>query len=241
MTTGKVSGFTVIELMLFLGVTGALFASLMIGVNSSISQQRYRDSVMSLSSFMQNQYNEVLNTRNERGDDWKCAGDGSVAQDPTGGSARGTSDCVILGRAIQVVDGGSAIRSVGVIGKEPSSQDSTGDIAALIAYKPKLAPYDDVTDSLEWGSHLVATNKQPSEASILILRSPMTGLLRIFTSQSPLPADITSVITPAAAETVLKNCVRGDSGLLPIQSVTIDPRISGLEGVTVNGVDPACD
>lgn len=42
MITSKERGFTVIELMLFLGVTGALFAALMFGVNASVNQQRYQ-------------------------------------------------------------------------------------------------------------------------------------------------------------------------------------------------------
>ena len=62
MAREREGGFTVIELMLFLGITGALFAALMVGVSSNIIQQQYKDTVSTYANFLQNQYSEVLNT-----------------------------------------------------------------------------------------------------------------------------------------------------------------------------------
>lgn len=241
MTTVSVQGFTVIELMLFLGVTGALFAALMFGVNSNITQQRYRDSVVSLSTMLQGQYSEVSHTRNERDQTWRCAADGTVVMAPVNGEPRGTTDCVILGRAIEIQNNGTTVKTSSVIGREPAQEPTTSDIATLLAYHPKVTSFDTQERPLDWGTALYTTTHQPSMASVLVLRSPSSGLIRVFTSPSPLPADISSLISPTAATEVIKNCVRGERGSLPIQSISINPRIAGPNGVTVNQMDEACE
>ena len=238
--SGFASGFTVIELMLFLGITGALFAALMIGVNTNITQQRYREGVQSYGALLQDQYSEVTNTRNERNDQWKCT-DSTVVQQPVNGDPRGTTQCVILGRAIQIQNNGSVIKTTPVIGMESGLQNVPSDLELLVSYQPKLADVFDVTTTqLDWETSLDTTDKQPSTASFLILRSPSSGLLRVFTSPNPLPADLSTMITAAAVTTVVKNCVKGPSGLLPIQSVSVDPRVAGPDGIVIKEVDDAC-
>lgn len=240
MTDVKERGFTIIELMLFLAISGALFAALMTGVNGNITQQRYRESVVGYKTVLQNQYSEVLNTQNDRDNNWVCGADGTVSQQQNGGDPRGTTDCVILGRVVTIEDNGTKINSSSVIGVAPAQEAAGGDISTLLSYNPKVAPFDEESDSLDWGSSLQTSNHLASTASILILRSPASGLLRIFTSPNPLPNDISSIISAGSGSTPLTNCVNGDSGLLPHQSVSIDPRIAGLSGVIVNGSDPTC-
>jgi len=89
-------GFTIIETMLFLGITGLLIVGILAGTGNSISIQRYRDSVTSLQSMLQMQYSNVENVSNN-----------SVAAKSCGAktSPRGQSDCVILGRFISTTDG----------------------------------------------------------------------------------------------------------------------------------------
>ncbi len=240
MTTVIERGFTVIELMLFLAVSGALFAALMIGVNNNISQQRYRESVTSYSALLQGQYSDVANTRNARDNDWQCADDGTISEESENGQPRGTTDCVILGRAVQIEDNGTTVVTSSVVGREPVQNDTTSDIETLKAYHPKVTSFDSRTNSIEWGSTLFTKEHKASTASFLILRSPVSGLIRVFASPDPLPADISSVINSDTASIKLMNCVRGDSGSLPTQSVSVNPRIASLDGVTVNEADPAC-
>ena len=54
-------GFTLVEVALFLAITGALFAGIIIGTQNSIWQQRYNDSVQSFANFLRNIYSEVSN------------------------------------------------------------------------------------------------------------------------------------------------------------------------------------
>lgn len=54
------SGFTIIEVMLVLGLTGMLLIGLLGGTFSSIAAQRYSDSVRSFAEYLRQEYSEVL-------------------------------------------------------------------------------------------------------------------------------------------------------------------------------------
>ncbi|MBQ3432740.1 hypothetical protein IJG22_00350 [Candidatus Saccharibacteria bacterium] len=56
-------GFTLIEVSIFLAVTGALFVAVTVGVQNSIYQQRYNDTVNGFADFLGNLYSEVLNVQ----------------------------------------------------------------------------------------------------------------------------------------------------------------------------------
>lgn len=58
---GKRKGFTLIEVVLFLGVTAMLFLGVAIGVSNSLFQQQYNDSVFSFLEFMRSVYSKVSN------------------------------------------------------------------------------------------------------------------------------------------------------------------------------------
>src|SRR5665811_997144 len=87
------AGFTIIETMLFLGITALLIMGLLVGIGTSINIQRYRDSVSSLQSVLQQQFSEVSNVSNDSLSN-ACYGDNST------NNPRGQSNCVILGRLI---------------------------------------------------------------------------------------------------------------------------------------------
>lgn len=257
MTSNSGRGFTIIEVMLFLAITGGLFALLMIGVNTSVTQQRYLDSVRGYKALLQNEYAEVLTTRNEGSESQKCRGtDGTVGEGASGVealAARGTSKCVILGRAIQV-DGGNRIFLSSVTGFDPTGTavdtnsngiadakeiDSSDDLTALGLYQPKLSTFDKRTMEVDWGARLVRPGGQDSTAVILVLRSPATGVIKVFSSENSLGNSvnlagmITSDNTTSAA--TVGACIDGDSGLLPKQFVSVDPRIASPDAVKTDG------
>jgi type II secretory pathway pseudopilin PulG len=266
-------GFTVIELMLFLSITGALFIALMFGVNTNITQQRYREGVQSYAALIQDQYSQVANTHNDNNNDWTCAPDGQVKPASNGGTPRGTSQCVLLGKAIQIqepaiIGDGSVINIYNVVGCEPriandipqNSQNGgntggtdgcsnatilttkdTSDISTLVHYNPKVTDFSKLQESMDWGLELKPKDKQALGASFLILRSPASGLIRIFALDNKLPSDLATMITAPTATTVVKNCVAGERGLLPYQSVSVDPKISGPSSVVINENDEACN
>ena len=59
----KKGGFTLIEVSLFLAITGLLFLGVTIGVQNSIFQQRYNDSVQSFVEFLRSAYAKVENVQ----------------------------------------------------------------------------------------------------------------------------------------------------------------------------------
>ncbi len=169
------NGFTIIETMLFLGISGMLIVGILIGTGTSINVQRYHDSVTSFRSFLQQQYSDVSNIRNESTIN-PCYGDG------TQNNPRGQSDCVVLGRYITTTDS-KAFSVKSVIGYIPASSASPkDDIEALIEYRIIISPStsDSASYDLEWGSSIAKLNGDPMLFSMLILRSPVSGITRTF-------------------------------------------------------------
>jgi type II secretory pathway pseudopilin PulG len=256
MITAMQRGFTIIELMLFLAISGALFAALMIGVGDNIVQQQYRESVTSYSTLLQQQYSQAASIQHSVTSDWACSKTGAMTQSPTNDQARGISQCMILGRAIQIAPdghGGTNITTSSVVGVEPSTNDfeDLGDIPALLSYTNlQIASFDVQPTSIDWGSSLVTATSSHLAASglILILRSPSSGLLREFVTGSP-SSDVRLDIDPSYPDTTqpnpnattpLKMCVKGNNFLQPTESVSVDPRVSGPDSITLSGMDTSC-
>lgn len=60
-------GFTIIEVSIFLAVTGLLFIGITVGVQNSIFHQRYNDAVQSFADFLRGVYDGVLNVQGSGG------------------------------------------------------------------------------------------------------------------------------------------------------------------------------
>lgn len=182
----KTDGFTIIEVMLFLAITAFLIMGILIGTGTSINTQRYRDSVSSLQSFFQEQYSEVSNVENDRSDTLSCNGVSNLGQ----------SDCVILGKYIASDSGNSGSLVIkSVIGTIPPSQvvNNNNDVDVLKQYVIKISPVDSEVYDLEWGATLVnkeIDGKQPMYISMLILRSPSSGVIRTFMTSTTDPGQI---------------------------------------------------
>ncbi len=241
MTHNNIRGFTIIELLLFLSISGLLFVALMTGISTSINQQRYRDSVTSVSGLLQQQYSEVANIRNERDDHWSCDASTTV-ENQTGGQARGASQCVVLGRYVRTINNGTQLELGNVIGSEPATMMSTqGDLAALTAYAPKTSPLGQTTSTLEWGATLRDVDGHTANFAILILRSPVSGLVRAFVLPSGLPSVLSEMITQDTASQPFTACVAGDGWSFgPTQAVVISPATAGANGVEVKGDNNEC-
>lgn len=58
-------GFTMIEVAIFLVITGALFVGIAVGTQNSIFQQRYNDAVQNFAEFLRTVYSETTNVQSE--------------------------------------------------------------------------------------------------------------------------------------------------------------------------------
>jgi len=209
------AGFTIIEVMLFLAVTGLLAASILVGSGVAIGQQRYGDSVNSLKSYIQQQYSEVANVANDRDKAWTCNSSAAITQtDPSGGQPRGTSDCVILGRFITIDQTGTQLTTSNVIGfRKAGATDQSSDIAELATnYKLSASPISQETQEVSWSAQVVKPKTAtPMPLSILILRSPLSGTVLTFTTEG-VQTNLSSMIATGNMDKQRDLCVNAPVG-----------------------------
>lgn len=186
MATKKQQGFTIIEVMLFVALTGALLIGLLAGTSVLIQRQRYNDSVNATQAFFQGQYNQVTNVLNDRSGAEVCSGADNFVEPAGGASAEapGTSRCLVLGKAIDVPAPNSQneITSYAVVGSEPTGTidpDITDD-ELLRLYRPSLVRLVGTTTfDIPWGTTVVGFQQEGPERTpvsrLLLLRSPKSG------------------------------------------------------------------
>lgn len=242
MKADNYAGFTIIETMLFLGITGLLIMGVLVGAGTSINIQRYHDSVTSLQSILQRQFSDVANVSNDSAGDLPCSTHGI--------KARGQSDCVLLGKYITTTDS-HTLNIKSVIGYVPDDTSFTGldDVAALQLSAIQISPVSGETYDIEWGSSIVhAGGNVPMQFSMLTLRSPISGVVRTFIDPNVSTVDVAKLITPAALTQSVKVCVDsnglftgGKSAVLvmghaeTINGVTIITRTDGADGIETLG------
>jgi type II secretory pathway pseudopilin PulG len=208
------NGFTFIEVMLFLAVTGLLAMAILAGSGMAINQQRYRDSVNTLKSYIQQQYSEVTSVINSRDENWECNSNGLVTD--TGGpagEARGRSDCVLLGRFITVNETGKQLTASGVSAyRLPGAISASSDLQEITTnYRLAISPIDQEQDEVSWGAQIVKQKTTaPMPLSILIIRSPLSGSIMTFTTEG-VQTNLNAMVTSGNMSVVRNMCVNADA------------------------------
>lgn len=191
----KISGFTVIEIMLFLAITGLMVVGFLFGASRSINNQRYKDSVNTFKSIIQQQYSDVDNTINNHSNFWECSSTGVNELTIETGAPRGQSDCVLLGKLIRTVGtDGKKIKVNDVVGLIPAGP-TTGLDDVTIFKKTNISPLpggygvyssnvNEQEYDISWGASLSKLNGDSLSFSILIVRSPISGAVRTFYSET---------------------------------------------------------
>lgn len=234
MGTRNNHGFSIIEVMLFLAISGALTVAVLVGAGTSISQQRYRDSVNSLSNLLQQQYSEVTTVRNDRDTKWTCDGVAGLVEAPAGGASRGTTDCAVIGKYLSLDDKKVTIQTV--IGKTTALNEGD-DIVALGEANLSLSAIDRQEYVIEWGAAMQRINKTPTATTVLIVRSPTTGSIRTFIDEANGSAQAPALmVTAANLQTGTHICMESD-GLFTGKRFDIEliANASGPTGVKMNG------
>ena len=180
----KLKGFTLIEVTLFLAITALLFIGIAMGMQNSVSQQRYNDSTQNFLEFMRSIYSKVSNpqTVGDGNSDEAIYGKLVVFGEETdidGSAVSGTPVFVydVIGRADTVV-GSLGTGSVKVLLErlnarvvrvtEWNSDKSVkkAELAAPEKYTPR------------WGAAIDGTgNGTPFAGSILVVRHPRSGTI----------------------------------------------------------------
>lgn len=177
-------GFTIIEVILFLGISGLLTISLLIGISTAIQRQQYKDSVQSFANYLRGQYSAVINVQNDR-QTGKCP---ISSADVGAETNRGQSSCVIVGRYISTV------------GAENNTDGREYSSRPVYAYKVRsdwIYKTGDATEyTVDWGTKTKFSNQAKNSAHIAILmyRHPETGQLIIRTNSGRYGSDVTNFI-----------------------------------------------
>lgn len=184
-------GFTLIEVTLFLAITGLLFLGVTIGVQNSIFQQRYNDSVQSFVDFLRSSYAETMNIQgiNSEGGNTEYAVYGKLLvfgeECKLGGLGyncdRNDDDLVFSYDVI-----GNANTEVGTTNILQALQNAAADVL-IKNEEGKVVPAGVVESFMpKWGSRIQNTNtNNPPEdykGSILIIRHPGSGTVYTYVS-----------------------------------------------------------
>lgn len=196
-------GFTIIEVMLVLGLTGLLLVGLLGGTFSAIKAQRYNDSVRSFAEFLRTTYSEVISPEalgeigSERlGDKGKAIlgkvlvfgenyGDNSSAADAN----RTVYTATIVGNAdLDIISASGSnnasfmeeLKNVGaelLCGNSEKDQPSTVS-SYLPLWQSELMHINDPAKS--WNSQ-----SSPFKGTVIIARSPASGAVHTVYSEQP--------------------------------------------------------
>ena len=240
----KQKGFTIIEVILFVAISGLLTSMLMVGVSMSINRQQYRDSVQSYAGFLRNEYSKVVNVENERSKG-TCPIEGSDGRAET---LRGQSDCVIVGRYIT---------TEGSLGSTDGNLYKTYPVYAYRSDKGSAWTYRRGAESdkyiVNWQAKTRFSNQAKDSAyiSILMYRHPETGQLDIRTDTSRFGDNLTDFVNNKNSAGVVQSageqrqqreiCVY-DDGWLPGErlSIFLQSHAGSADAVVVGNATGGC-
>lgn len=193
----KTAGFTIIETLMFLAISGLMMVTMIVGVSATLANQRYNDSVRSLQSLIQEQYSKISSIENNRPADRPCGLDSTALpqQNPVTPQTVGQSKCEMVGRYMIIDRGSVAIYPV-LAYRDISRRPSTGsDISYMqnasymrLGVDKSLAD----TSQLEWGTEIAWPRSgndsrspvTPRTIGVLFIRSPDSGQVYTFTSNN---------------------------------------------------------
>lgn len=144
-SVGKKEGFTIIEVMLFLALTGLVFVGVVGGTNGNLAKERYRDSVQDIANQLKTIYTDVRNVEipAHSAADNPCVpqGHGWVGTVDSLERNRGRTICAVYGRIVSIYadqGGKTHIQSTTVFGNDYL------ELAEKIRNADKTVKYTDI-------------------------------------------------------------------------------------------------
>ena len=228
-------GYTIIEVMLFFGVTGALMLGVLGSASVGVNTQRYSDAVNTFTAIIQQEFTNVTNVVNTKSIDNMCgAGDDSELP-------RGISSCAIVGRLMTVDANGDIVRA-NLVGEDPgTTQADDTELEIIRAYEPKIDQASQESDRMSWGTRLEQGDPaNPVDVSILMIRSPRSGNVysyvvhgELITNDSQLQNQL-DALSPSTNASNQYLCIdRSGWVATPARAVRLAPFASGPSGVAV--------
>ncbi len=178
-------GFTLVEISIFLAVTGLLFIGVTVGVQNSIFQQRHTDAVQNFADFLRNTYAGVINVQGVNGGRSDQAiygkmivfGESSVEPGAQLGEQSGEEQSETP-TAEQSGGGDYRIMAYDLVGNIPADGASYGStIQELLKNLELKVPENGLVEeySPKWGVSIQTTDDNRYTGSIMIVRHPVSG------------------------------------------------------------------
>ncbi len=201
-------GFTIIELVLVFAITGLVIAMVLTGIGNSLRAERYRDATNQTIDFFQGLYSKTANISNDRDAAKNC--DEHVVNEvyDTGGKGRGTSECFLTGYFIRSSDNGDSITSQLVIARRDANADpDIGTLSeAATLRRSHLHATEQSTYTLDWGARLLQ-GSDPARFTMLIARSPVSGVIRTYVDLTSNTATMASLLTEPGLVSDARFCI----------------------------------
>lgn len=163
-------GFTIIEVVLFLAITGLMMAGILAAVGAGVNGKRYTEAVDSFQDFLISQYDQTDNVANTHEATIGCNG---ATPRPAG-----TSNCSVIGRLVTSQDGLNIKASPLYAGADVSAIDSQDiDSPAELLESLNIYTVSDNPDAqqyqMRWQTRLTNQNGAAVQPfSLMIVRLP---------------------------------------------------------------------
>jgi prepilin-type N-terminal cleavage/methylation domain-containing protein len=171
-------GFTIIESILVLAITGLVVAVVLVGIGTSLRSERYRDATNQTIDYFQGVYDVSANIANDRPSSDTCTSSGIGSG---GGQGRGTSACLVMGYMLRSTDG-MTITKQQVIARVDASklagEDQKQDVQTLID-SSMVESTESSSYTLDWGVQLLSSGN-PAALSMLVVRAPLSGVVHTY-------------------------------------------------------------
>lgn len=228
--TKKGDGFTIIEVIIFLAITGLLLAVALVGMGGLNRDAQFRDSLDRLQSILQRQYEEVASGVNTRSNTAPAGcGVGSVAP--------GTSNCLNIGREIAFTGGSAQVRITDVyLNRDLDGSESTlGSLAAVFRQVGVSISATSQGYTMEWQAR-VPTNAGGNISGgfdrVAFIRNPLSGDILVYLYRAPMGL---FNISPAADSALELPSVNIGSICISDQGSFSTTRVGAIEFVGAQG------
>lgn len=213
----RFNGFTIIEVSLFLAITGLLFLGVTIGVQSSVFRQRFNDSVQNFSEFLRNIYAETMNVQSA---DSGRSGQAIYGKLVTFGEKVGFSGEPVDGNQAFVYDVVGNISDVGTGNILEALRNANADVIAKDSSTTKLAG---IVESYrpKWSAQIqracTSSNcfTESISATLLIVRHPRSGTVYTYVMNSTIPINY-KMRTPTGNLSILPSLLN-ETNFKPVQ------------------------
>lgn len=139
-SSSRAEGFTIVETLIVLAVTGLLFVSAALAISGRQASAQFTQGVRKVESQLQATINEVSSGYYPNNGDITCDGITGEPRLRSGVADRGTNEgCMFLGKVLQLaVDDGSEPESYNVYSLVGLRANSSGIVASLADARPKV-------------------------------------------------------------------------------------------------------